>query len=103
MLLLGILSACVAGNQTVAVSQQIVPADPVLAFAASGSVGQTEAVAQRSGGLPVDVTIDSQYNSAAGELCRTYTITSSGGPSQQVACTDGTNWRTIPPLLNSNH
>lgn len=101
--LIVLVSACATIPPPASSSQASAPTDPVLAFVSSGGIGQTAAVNDPAEGGPVSVDIETQYNSASGQICRTYAVANSTGQVQQLACDDGANWRVVPPLINSSN
>jgi hypothetical protein len=79
------------------------PADPVLAYVATAQIGQSAVVDDPAQGGNLIVVIDTQYNSAAGQVCRSYATTSSSLQSQHLACANGTEWQMVPPLILSSN
>jgi len=75
------------------------PADPVLRAVAAASVNVPVSVTTPENPAPLSLTVTSDYVSAAGEECRAYTL----GGAQNLACTDGTTWRDIPPLAPADN
>ncbi len=67
--------------------------DPILRAVAAATVNVPVSVVSAAG-TPVSLIVTADYNSAAGEECRAYTL----GGGQDLACTDGKAWRQIPPL-----
>ena len=101
--LVAMVSACAPVPQPVANSQVQISGDPVLAFVSSGSVGQTGVVNDPAAEGNEVIVIETQYNAASGEICRTYAATSSNGQSQHLACSDGAAWHTVAPLVISSN
>ena len=99
------VAACVPPQPaaTATAPQAQAPADPVLAYVSSGPLGRTGVVNDPSEGGNVVVVIDSQYNAASGEICRTYATTSSNLQSQHLACGNGADWQVVPPLVTSSN
>lgn len=97
------VSACAPVPAHVTAPQARFPADPVLAFVSGGRIGQTASVIELSGAGIVSVVIETQYNSAGGQVCRTYATANATGQVQQLACGDGANWRVVPRLINSSN
>ena len=85
-----------------ATQQQVQAPDPVLQFVSTGRLGQSGVVTLTQGGTEI-VVIDTQYNSAAGDICRTYAVTTSSVQSQHLACGAGADWREVTPLVTSSN
>ncbi len=79
------------------------PADPVLSYVSSGPIGRTAVVNEPSLGGNVIVVIDTQYNAASGQTCRTYAVTSSSLQTQHLACGTGADWQVVPALISSSN
>lgn len=75
------------------------PTDPILRAVATAIVNVPVSVTAPAYPSPVTLTVTSDYTSAGGQECRAYTL----GAAQNLACTDGTNWREIPPLAPSDN
>ncbi len=88
---------------TAPAAQAQIPSDPLLAFVSSGRIGQSGVVVEPALGGSVAVVIDSQYNAASGDVCRTYSTTSSTLQSQHLACGSGADWQVVPPLVTSSN
>jgi len=80
-----------------------VPSDPVLAYVSMGPIGKTAVISDPAEGGDVVVVINTQYNAASGNICRTYAVTSASIQSQHLACSDGADWQEIAPLVASNN
>lgn len=104
VLLLAIsLAACEPAPQAATAPQAQAPLDPILAFVSTGRIGQSGVVNDPAQGGNVVVVIDTQYNAASGNICRTYATTSSGAQSQHLACGAGADWQVVPPLITSSN
>jgi hypothetical protein len=101
--IVALISGCAPIPAPVATSQPAIPGDPVLAFVSSGGIGQTASVNDPADGGIVNVDIETQYNSAAGQICRTFTLANSIEHVQRLACDDGATWRVVPPLINASN
>jgi hypothetical protein len=96
-------AGCVPPPPPAAAVQPQLPPDPVLAYVASGPIGRTAVVDEPALGGNVIVVIDTQYNAASGQICRTYAVTSNGGQVQHLACGNGDDWQIAAPLITSNN
>jgi len=92
-------AACAPAPQPVVALPPPAPADPVIAFVSSGGIGQSASLTESPGGGSVTVTIETQYYSALGQVCRTYAIARPAGVAQSLACQGASGWRTVPPLV----
>jgi len=97
------VAACAAPPPVATAPQVMGPTDPVLAYVASGPIGRTAVVNEPAQGGNVVVVINTQYNAASGEICRTYSTTTSGAQSQYLACGNGADWQVVPPLITSSN
>jgi hypothetical protein len=83
------------------------PVDPIMRAVATASLAAPVSAVSTAYAGPVTVTVTSDYISAEGQECRSYTLAGGGlpganaGPTTHLACTDGTNWREIPSLAPS--
>jgi hypothetical protein len=80
-----------------------VPADPVLAYVSMCPIGKTAVIDDPAQGGNEIVVINTQYNAASGDICRTYATTSSSMQSRHLACSDGAAWQEISPLVTSSN
>ena len=95
------LAACESAPPAIIQPQAQAP-DTVAQFVSTGRLGQSGVVSVPGGGTEI-VVIDTQYNSAAGDVCRTYAVTTSSVQSQHLACGTGADWQEVSPLLTSSN
>lgn len=98
--LLAVLSGCARladpGNGA---ATPALPADPVLAFAATAAPGMSQIVYDPVLGPGMTVRVSRAYEAASGRLCKELTTTSPGGAEQvRLACGDGDSWSFARPL-----
>jgi hypothetical protein len=98
--LLAVLSGCARladpGNGA---ATPALPADPVLAFAATAAPGMSQIVYDPVLGPGITVRVSRAYEAASGRLCKELLTTSSGGAQQvRLACGDGDSWGYARPL-----
>lgn len=80
-------------------SPAVPPTDPILRAVAAAIVNVPVSVTSPADHSPTTLIVTSDYVSAEGQECRAYTL----GGAQNLACTDGTAWREIPPLAPSDN
>jgi hypothetical protein len=98
-----LVSACAPVPAPVTASQPQPPADPVLAFVSGATVGQSGVVNDPAGGGSETVVVNTEYNAASGEICKTYGTTGSTGQVRHLACGIGAGWHNVPPLTISSN
>jgi hypothetical protein len=76
--------------------------NPLLALIAQSRVGASATLVDPAGGAPSVISVQSEYNSAGGQLCRAFSQTTAGRQTQLLACEGGAGWYLVPPLVTSN-
>jgi hypothetical protein len=96
------LGACapVQGNApTAAVRGAELPADPVLAFAATAAPGSATRVTLPATGENVQLRLVRSYNAASGRECRELQEGAGTSTRARLICSDGARWAEARPLL----
>jgi hypothetical protein len=94
-----LLAGCVAPTTSAPQTAAAPPADPILRAVAAAALDVPVSVTSPAYPTPMTLTVTADYISAEGQECRAYTL----GATQNLACTDGTAWRQIPPLAPSDN
>jgi hypothetical protein len=92
------LAGCVAVDGGAVVVAPAPVLSPLLAAVASARIGASRTVADPQFGT-VRVTLDREYYSAAGVICRRFTLGelgSTGAAATRVACQETTGWSLVP-------
>jgi hypothetical protein len=75
------------------------PADPVLAFAATSAPGSATRVTLPDTGQSVQLRLVRSYNAASGRECREIQEGAGATTRARLICSDGTRWTDARPLL----
>jgi 17 kDa common-antigen outer membrane protein len=75
------------------------PSDPVLAFVAAASAGQSTSLDDPTRGR-IEVRLEREYDSADGVLCRRFTLMRRQDIKTGVACRTPEGWQLDPVLGN---
>ncbi|GGC41798.1 hypothetical protein GCM10011504_20300 [Siccirubricoccus deserti] len=78
-----------------------VPADPLLAFAATAAPGMESSVTLPQTGRPTRVRLLRAYNAASGHECREVLLGSGLEERSRLVCQADGTWREARPLLRS--
>jgi hypothetical protein len=75
------------------------PSDPLLAFVAAASPGQSTSLEDPARGR-IEVRLEREYDSADGVLCRRFTVVRGQDIATRVACLTPEGWQLDPVLGN---